>query len=183
MKCLLVIFLFVAVSCSEEPLDVYDSIGGDFVLHDQFGDEYKLSEHHGKIRILFFGFTHCPEICPTTLGEVSEVWGQLDTAQQQQVEILFLSVDPERDSQELLKNYLESFDLPVLGLRGTDQQMGDITARYAAFYERVELDSALNYTIDHSSQTFVIDRQGRIRGWVAYDQPPSALLAMINRLL
>lgn len=183
MRIFLLGCLLLFASCSDEALYIYDTMGGDFSLTDQYGAEYKLSEHNGKLRILFFGFSHCPDICPTTLGEISEVWSKLSLAEQQQVEILFLSVDPQRDTAELLRNYLGSFDLPVLGLRGTTAQMTQITADYAAFYEKVALDSSLEYTIDHSSQTFVIDRQGRIRGWVAYDEPSSALLSMLRRLL
>jgi protein SCO1/2 len=180
---ILICFFLISVSCSDEELEIYNTIGGDFVLHDQFGDEYQLSAHNGKIRLLFFGFTHCPDICPTTLSEVKVVWEQLSIEQQQQIEILFASVDPDRDSSDLLRDYLGSFDLPVIGLRGSDAEMLEITAKYASFYEKVSLDSALIYTIDHSSQTFVIDRQGEIRGWVTYDQPPSALLELLNRLL
>lgn len=183
MRRILICFLLISASCEDEELEIYDTIGGDFVLHDQFGDKYQLSAHNGKIRLLFFGFTHCPDICPTTLAEVQEVWQQLSAEQQQQIEILFASVDPERDSSDLLRDYLGSFDLPVIGLRGSDAEMLEITAKYASFYEKVSLDSALMYTIDHSSQTFVIDRQGEIRGWVTYDQPPSALLELLSRLL
>ncbi|MFT7517301.1 MAG: protein SCO1/2 [Myxococcota bacterium] len=183
MRIVLLGCLLLFASCSEEALDIYDTIGGDFTLNDQYDVEYKLSEHNGKLRILFFGFSYCPDICPSTLGEISAVWSELSPADQQQVEILFLSVDPERDTAELLRNYLDSFGVPVLGLRGSTAQMTKITADYAAFYEKVALDSSLEYTIDHSSQTFVIDRQGRIRGWVAYDEPPSALLSMLRRLL
>ncbi|MBC8370937.1 MAG: SCO family protein [Planctomycetes bacterium] len=182
-KLLLLACLVMCGSCSDEPLEIYDTIGGDFTLTDQFGDEYTLSAHDGKIRILFFGFTHCPDICPTTLAEVSEVYAQLDSEQRQQIEILFASVDPQRDTASLLGDYLSSFKLPVIGLRGTEEELQKITAQYASFYEKVSLDSALGYTVDHSSQTFVIDRQGRIRGWVSYDQPASALLEMLERLL
>ena len=180
---ILICFLLISVCCSDDELEIYNTIGGDFVLHDQFGDEYQLSAHNGKIRLLFFGFTHCPDICPTTLSEVKVVWEQLSIEEQQQIEILFASVDPNRDSSDLLRDYLDSFDLPVIGLRGSDAEILEITAQYASFYEKVSLDSALMYTIDHSSQTFVIDRQGEIRGWVTYDQPPSALLELLNRLL
>lgn len=183
MRWFVVCCLILATSCSDEPLEVYDTIGGDFVLHDQFGSEYQLSAHNGKIRLLFFGFTHCPDVCPTTLVEVKEVWQQLSHEQQQQIEILFASVDPERDSGDLLRDYLNSFDLPVIGLRGSEAEMLKITEQYGSYYEKVQLDSALSYTIDHSSQTYVIDEQGKIRGLVAYDQPPSALLELLKRLL
>ena len=180
---ILICFLLISVSCSDGEPEIYNTIGGDFVLQDQFGDEYQLSAHNGKIRLLFFGFTHCPDICPTTLAEVKEVWQQLSADQQQQIEILFASVDPDRDSSDLLRDYLGSFDLPVIGLRGSDTEMLEITDKYASYYEKVSLDSSLMYTIDHSSQTFVLDRQGKIRGWVTYDQPPSALLELLHRLL
>ncbi|MDP6963944.1 MAG: SCO family protein [Planctomycetota bacterium] len=180
---ILLIISLVAASCADAELEVFDTIGGDFELEDQYGNSYRLSDHNGKIRVLFFGFTYCPDICPTTLGEITEVWGQLSADEQQQIEILFVSVDPQRDSAELLKRYLDGFELPVLGLRGSEQEIRPVVEQYASFYERVTLDSALEYTIDHSSQTFVIDKNGQIRGWVKYDQAPAALLEMLRQLL
>ena len=85
MRRLLICFLLISASCADEELEIYDTIGGDFVLHDQFGDKYQLSAHNGKIRLLFFGFTYCPDICPTTLAEVQDVWQQLSAEQQQQI--------------------------------------------------------------------------------------------------
>lgn len=140
-----------------------------FTLTDQYGQPQSLSDFKGKVVSLFFGFTHCPDICPTHLARQAEVMRQLGPLADQ-VAVLFVSLDPERDSPEALKLYMDAFDPRFIALTGTPEETSQVAKQYKIFWQKTPLPgSALTYTIDHTTNSFVIDQKGRLRLTVPHD--------------
>ena len=161
-------------SCSSPPpfkaKPVPDSpLAPAFTLTDQYGQPRSLSDFKGKVVSLFFGFTHCPDICPTHLARQAEVMRQLGPLADQ-VKVLFVSLDPERDSPEALKRYMDAFDPRFIALTGSPEQTAQVAKQYKIFWQKTLLpNSALIYTIDHATNSFVIDQQGRLRLTVPHE--------------
>lgn len=140
-----------------------------FSLTDQLGQPRSLSDFKGKVVSLFFGFTHCPDICPTHLARQAEVMRQLGP-QADQVAVLFVSLDPERDTPEALKLYMDAFDPRFIALTGSPEETSKVAKQYKIFWQKTPLpNSALAYTIDHTTNSFVIDQKGRLRLTVAHE--------------
>jgi protein SCO1/2 len=157
-----------------------------------FGKELSLTGHDGKARtladfrgkavVLFFGYTHCPDICPTTLADVAEVMKKLgkDAAR---VQVLFVTLDPERDTPEVLANYVPAFDPGFLGLVGDAAATQRAAKEFRIFYEKRPGNSPGAYTVDHSGQSYVIDAQGRLRLFVRNDRIAQDLAEDLRALL
>lgn len=155
-----------------------------------FGKELALTDHHGKPRTLvdfrgkvvtvFFGFTHCPDVCPTTLAEMAQVAKELGS-DADKLQVLFVTVDPERDTQEVLSRYVPSFNPSFLGLHGDAEQTARAAREFKIFFQKQP--SGSSYSVDHSAGTYVIDRQGRLRLFAQYGQGAAALLHDIRVLL
>ncbi|HEU4323997.1 MAG TPA: SCO family protein [Roseiflexaceae bacterium] len=135
----------------------------DFALTDHNGQPFRLSEHQGKVTLIFFGFTFCPDVCPTALADMRNVRRELGR-DAEGVQVLFITVDPERDTPERLKTYVGKFDPTFVGLHGTAEQLAPVFKDYGVLATKRELPgSALKYTMDHSAFTYVIDKAGRWR--------------------
>lgn len=144
-----------------------------FTLTDQFGEKRSLSDFKGKVVSLFFGFTHCPDVCPTHLARQAEVMRQLGPLADQ-VAVLFVSLDPERDTTDALKIYMNAFDPRFIALTGTPEETSKVAKQYKIFWQKTPLPgSALIYTIDHTTNSFVIDQKGRLRLTVPHEMPAS----------
>lgn len=156
------------IACSSPPpfkaKPVPDSpVAPAFTLTDQYGTQRSLSDFKGKVVSLFFGFTHCPDICPTHLARQAEVMRQL-APQAEQVAVFFVTLDPERDTSAALKTYMDAFDPRFIALTGSTEQTSKVAKQYKIFWQKTPLpDSALVYTIDHTTNSFVIDQTGRLR--------------------
>ena len=147
-----------------------------------YGRVLELTDHHGKVRhledfrgkavVLFFGFTHCPDICPTTLADIAQAIRSMGPYGQR-VQLLMVSVDPERDTPEALGKYVTAFDPHFLGLRGDLAATKKVAAEFKIFFEKA--NSGDSYTVNHSSQSYVIDPQGRLRLLVRHDRIGSDL--------
>ena len=135
------------------------SVGGPFRLLDHNGRVVTDANFKGRPFLVFFGFTHCPDICPTALFEMSEVLKRLG-ADAGKTTALFISVDPERDTPEKLKDYVSSFHPRVLGLTGTPAEIEAVTRAYRAYAKKVPLDGG-GYTMDHSAIVYLMDKEGR----------------------
>jgi len=135
------------------------AIGGPFNLIDQDGQPFSDRDLKGKTFLVFFGFTHCPDVCPTTLFEMSEIMRQLGT-DADRTAALFISVDPERDTPEAMKDYLSSFDPHVRGLTGDAAALAAVAKAYRVYYRKVPLDSG-DYTMDHTAIVYLMDKEGR----------------------
>ena len=178
LKLILLGFLaaWMLSACSSPPpfkaKPVPDSpVAPAFTLTDQYGTQRSLSDFKGKVVSLFFGFTHCPDICPTHLARQAEVMRQLGP-QAEQVAVLFVTLDPERDTPAALKSYMDAFDPRFIALTGSSEQTNKVAKQYKIFWQKTLLpDSALIYTIDHTTNSFVIDQKGRLRLTVPHEMP------------
>ncbi len=158
------------------------SYGRDFALNDHHGKPRTLADFRGKVVVLFFGYTQCPDVCPTTLAELAEVMRQLgpDAAR---VQVLFATIDPERDTTELLAQYVPAFNPTFLGLRGDADATARTAKEFRVFYQKQPGRTPDTYTMDHSAGTFVFDPQGRLRVYVSYGQGPEVFVHDIRELL
>ncbi len=145
---------------------------GAFTLTDMSNQARSLSEFRGKVVLLAFGYTHCPDVCPTTLAKFAQV-RRLLGADAARVQALFVTVDPERDSAALLRAYVPAFDPTFIGLRGSESQTDAVTSAYHANYQIVRYRGDI--LVDHTASTFIIDPQGRPRVVSPYDQTARAL--------
>ena len=128
------------------PLRTYDDIGGNFSLMGYDGRTFHLNDHAGKIKLLFFGFTYCPDVCPTTLSRITQVYDRLNIDKDSLLTI-FITLDPERDTQQLLKDYLAYFNVNSIGLIGNDQEIDKVANQYGMKYKKKMIDSSDMYTI------------------------------------
>lgn len=164
-------------------LGVYDEIGGDFELTDQRRRPFRLSATRGKVRLLFFGYTMCPDVCPMTLSKVVRI-RELLGAGGDEVMTLFVSVDPARDTPEKLRAYLRYFDLgDAAALTGTREEIDAVVDLFKATYEIEQADSAASYLVSHTSRLFLIDRRGKVRALFATPAAPGEIATAIRQVL
>ena len=156
--------------------------GGDFTLQSAKGN-VTLSDYRGKVVLLYFGYTSCPDICPTSLTLMRIALSQLTEEELKKVQGIFISVDPQRDTPERLAQYSSHFHENIIGLTGNDADIARAARQYGAIYQRAESDSALGYTVDHSSVTYVIDQQGRLNATLPHGAPPESILQAVRSLL
>ena len=151
-------------------------------LPDQDGRERTLGDFKGKVLVIFFGYTQCPDVCPTTLAELAQVKKALGP-DGDKVQGLFVTVDPERDTPELLKAYLQSFDPSFVALRGSEEQTKAVAKEFKVFYAKVPGKTEGSYTMDHTAASFIFDTQGRVRVFSRYGSGAQALVDDIKLLL
>jgi len=163
-----------------------DVTGADFgralALTGHDGKPHSLEEFRGKAVVLFFGYTHCPDICPTTLADTAAALKKLG-ADASRVQVLFVTVDPERDTPQVLAQYVPAFDPGFLGLYGDAQATQRAAKEFRIFYAKNPSSTPGSYTVDHSAQTFVFDPQGRLRLLVRPERIPQDLAADLQTLL
>ena len=158
------------------------SFGRDFALHDPAGNARTLADFRGKAVVVFFGYTQCPDVCPTTLATLAEAMKQLGK-DADRVQVLFITVDPERDTADLLSKYVPAFDPRFLGLRGNAEETARTAKEFKILYEKQPGASPGSYTMDHSAGTFIFDPQGRLRLYVGVAQGPDVFAHDIRELL
>jgi len=154
---------------------------GPFKLASSTGGELSSDELKGKPFVVFFGFTRCPEICPTTVSDIS-TWLDALGPDGKEIKALFISIDPERDDVASLKDYLSSFNDRIVGLTGTPDQIAAVAKEYRVFYAKHPLKDG-DYTMDHSAVIYLMDRQGKLAGTLSYGDQTSDALAKLKRLL
>ena len=163
-----------------------DITGADYAkelnLPDQNGQVRKLKDFSGKLVVVFFGYTQCPDVCPTTLQELAEV-KRLLGADGDKLQAVFVTVDPERDTTELLKAYVENFDPNFVALRPTPEQLPAIAKEFKIYFKRVEGKTPTSYTMDHSAGSYTFDAQGKVRLFNRYGMGPEALAHDFKLLL
>ncbi len=133
----------------------------DFRLTDQNGNPYQLSDHRGKLVVLFFGYTNCPDVCPMTLAKFRDIKDSLGQ-ETDQVEFVLVTVDPEQDSISRMKEYVDSFDPQFFGLTGTSSELEPVWKNYGVYLEKHLGENGSNITVDHSTRTYLIDPQGKL---------------------
>ncbi len=138
----------------------------DLLAHT--GERVELSQYEGKVIVLYFGYTYCPDVCPTTLNRVDDALDLLgDKADD--VQVIMVSVDPERDTPDVLRRYLPAFDESFLGLTGTRDEVARLATVYGVYFEKTEVDSAAGYLVDHTATLMVIDKAGYLKLVLPFD--------------
>jgi protein SCO1/2 len=157
------------------------AVGGPFRLVDQNGQTVSDQDLKGRPFLVFFGFTHCPDVCPTTLFEVSEILRALGP-DAERTRALFITVDPERDTPAMMKDYLSSFDPHLLGLTGDPAAVAAVAKAYRVYYRKVPLDDG-GYTMDHTAIVYLMDKSGRFVAPFSLKRPTEAAVADLRRYL
>jgi protein SCO1/2 len=155
--------------------------GGDFELTDHRGAPFRLRDQRGKIVLLFFGYTFCPDICPTTLIRLRQAFERLGV-DRGDLQVAYITVDPARDTPVALGEYLANFSLPVLGLSGSEEEIRKVAARYGATFQRGQDTADGGYLIDHTDRIFLIDQQGALRYLFSRDDPPERIAELVGKL-
>ena len=176
----------VACSAEKPQFKSIDLTGADyakgFALTDQNGKPRTLLEFAGKVVVVFFGFTQCPDVCPTSMAELAEV-KKLLGPDGDKLQAVFITIDPERDTPEVLKAYMGNFDPTFIALRPTLAELPDFAKSYKVFYKKVEGRTATSYSMDHSAGSYVFDAKGQIRLYNRYGSGAEALASDIRLLM
>ncbi len=176
------VLLLVLVLGGAGPAAAAQALGGDFTLTDQDGASWSLDQARGKVVLLAFGYTSCPDVCPTTLVTFHQVLQRLGE-QADGVQALFVSVDSERDTAAVLKRYVRLFDPRIIGLTGTPAQLRALTRHYGTFFRIAEHQTGSAYVVDHSASLYLIDRGGRLVRMLAYGTPLAEVTEAVRQLL
>ncbi|MDP1545424.1 MAG: SCO family protein [Anaerolineales bacterium] len=152
-------------------------------LTDASGNPFRLNDNRGKITLVFFGYTFCPDVCPTTLAELKLAVDQLNVADASRVQVVFISVDPERDTIEGVQKYVERFNPDFIGLSGTQAELEPIWSGFGVYREIVDGTSATNYIINHTARVTLIDQNGNMRLTYGFQTPPADIAHDIELLL
>lgn len=153
----------------------------DFVLPNAAGDTVRLSDFHGKIVLLYFGYTFCPDVCPTTLFDLSQIQQQLDN-QAEQIQVVMVTVDPQRDTAEVLSQYVKSFHETFIGLSGTPEEIAAAAAAYGVVYEPEDTGDNF-YFVAHTASVFLIDQQGVFRLMYPFGMSKADIISDLKILL
>ncbi len=154
----------------------------NFTLASHMGQPVSLSDFKGQVVLLYFGYTACPDVCPTTLAELREARQALGK-RGDKVQVLMVTVDPERDTEAVLADYMTHFDPSFIGLTGTPEEIAEIATYYGVFYERQESESALGYLVDHTATVMVVDRDGYLRVIYPYGTSSEDIAADLDYML
>jgi protein SCO1 len=182
----LAVFALVACSPDKPKFNAIDITGADyakgFTLTDHNGQNRSLSDFKGKVVVLFFGYTQCPDVCPTSMVELAEV-KRLLGADGDKLQGVFVTVDPARDTAELLKAYMTNFDPTFVAFIPTPEQLAVVAKDYKIYYKKVDGKTPTSYTMDHSAGSYVYDTQGNLRLYSRYGVGPQVLAQDIQTLL
>jgi len=185
----MVLMTLALVACSPKPefknIDITGAsgFGSDFSLLDVDGKTRTLADFKGKVVVMFFGYTQCPDVCPTTLTEMQQTMVLLGP-QADKVQVLFVTVDPARDTAAILKQYVPSFDPRFIGLRPADEAaLEKVTKDFKIYYKKVPGLSQGSYTIDHTAGSYVFDPEGHLRLYIKHAQGPETLAHDLKELL
>lgn len=175
--------LFWQPGAPERPLPRAEApAGGDFTLASADGP-VSTRDYRGKLLLVYFGYTYCPDICPTALATIAEGFRQLSPGDLAQVAMIFVSVDPERDTPARLRDYAGFFHPAIVGVTGSSGEVAAAARLFGAVYARQAAETAGGYVVDHSSDTFVVDSSGQLVGRIPHATPPAQVAASIRQYL
>ena len=179
-------FLLPACTPEKPSFQSVDLTGADyakgFSLTDQNGQQRSLKDFSGKVVAVFFGFTQCPDVCPTTMVELAQVKKSLG-ADGDKLQVVLISVDPERDTPEILKAYMTNFDLSFLALRPTLPELAAVAKEFKIYYKKVEGSAPGSYSMDHTAGSYLFDGKGHIRLFTRYGSSADLLVSDIRQLI
>ncbi|NTV10683.1 MAG: SCO family protein [Zoogloea sp.] len=189
LRALLLVVVLGLSACSGKPATSFHNTdltgagyASDFHLLDSAGKPRSLADFRGKVVTVFFGYTQCPDVCPTSLSNMAETMRQLGP-DADRVQVLFITVDPERDTPELLSHYVPAFDPRFLGLYGDAATTAAVAKEFRVFYQKQPGSTPSTYTIDHSAGTYIYDPKGRLRLYAKHGEAPDNMAADIRLLL
>lgn len=189
--CLSGVFLLMALAgCNQQAANkkfhATDITGADF------GKDFRLTDHSGKVRtladfkgravVIFFGYTHCPDVCPTTLSDMAQALDLLGK-DARKVQVLFVTVDPARDTRTLLASYVPAFNPDFLGLYGDEAETARVAKDFRVFYQKHERENSPSYEVDHTAGNFVFDQSGKLRLFMKYGQGAESIAHDLRALL
>lgn len=154
----------------------------DFTLTDHNGNKKTLADYRGKVVLMFFGYTQCPDVCPTTMADMAQVKAKLGGAGDK-LQVLFVTVDPERDTQQLLAQYVPNFDRSFVGLYGSAEDIARTAKEFKVIYQKVPGKTPTSYSVDHTAGSYVFDPQGKLRLFVKHSQSIDSIAADLKRLI
>jgi protein SCO1/2 len=158
-----------------------DKLGGDFSLTDHDEQPFQLQSQRGKVVLLYFGYTSCTEACPTMLTKVARTYRTLG-AEKEKVQLLLVSVDPQRDTPAVLKKYLAYYNVNAIGLTGTKEAIDKVVQQYGARYEIEKSDSALGYHVSHTTDLYLLDQRGKVRRLFKHNEKMETMTKEIKAL-
>lgn len=158
-------------------------VAGEIDLARADGSVFKLSEERGGVVLLFFGYTSCPDVCPTTLAEMKLAVEALKPAEADQIKVVFVTVDPERDTPERAQEYVDHFSASFIGLSGDESDLTKVWSDYGIFREKVDSESATGYLVNHTARILMIDRNGDLRISFPYDAPVEDIIHDLKLIL
>lgn len=183
------LFIFGLNGC--KPQSTTTKFHATDITGSDFGTDFRLTDHNGKVRtlgdfkgkvvVMFFGYTHCPDVCPTTMSELAQVLILLGK-DSDKVQVLFVTVDPVRDTQELLANYVPAFNPSFLGLYGDEAATAKVAKDFRIFYQKHQSKNGNNYDVDHTAGTYVFDQSGKLRLFMSYGQGAEKIAQDIRAL-
>lgn len=154
----------------------------EFTLAGAGGDSVSLSDFRDRVILIYFGYTFCPDACPTTMADLARVQRQLgDDARA--VQVLMISVDPQRDTPQATQEYAESFDPSFIGLSGSAEQIAAVAEPFGVYFQSLDTGDGGNYLVDHTTRVFLINRQGELQLTYAFDTPPEEIAADLRHLV
>ena len=177
---LVLTFLFAEYLSRKNAPEKLSDIINKVNLIDHNGQPFKSAALKNKPSLLFFGFTNCPEICPTTLADLSEITKKI-TLNEVSINIIFVTLDPKRDNKEHLKDYIEYFDGNIIGVTGNKIEIKEFADNWGVFYETIKTTDN-NYTLNHTATVFMIDKLGNFRGTISWGENESSVIQKINNL-
>tara|TARA_B100000609_G_C17193071_1_gene423581 strand:- start:915 stop:1523 length:609 start_codon:yes stop_codon:yes gene_type:complete len=177
---LVLTFLFAEYLSRKNAPEKLSDIINKVNLIDHNGQPFKSATLKNKPSLLFFGFTNCPEICPTTLADLSEITKEV-TLNDDSINIIFVTLDPKRDNKEHLKDYIEYFDGNIIGVTGNKIEIKEFADNWGVFYETIKTTDN-NYTLNHTATVFMIDKLGNFRGTISWGENESSIIQKINNL-
>ncbi|RZL89471.1 MAG: SCO family protein [Variovorax sp.] len=179
-------FNLAACTESKPSFNAVDITGADyakgFSLADADGKQRTLADFKGKVVVMFFGYAQCPDVCPTTMSEMAQVKQQLGP-DGDKLQVLFVTVDPERDTPAVMKAYMGAFDPAFVALIPTQEQLSALTKDYKVYYKKVDGKTPTSYSMDHSAASFVYDTEGRLRLYTRYGAGVPAMVSDVKALL
>ncbi|MEM8845153.1 MAG: SCO family protein [Pseudomonadota bacterium] len=177
-----ILMMFVLGVYSTKTFASKSELGGNFELTTHSGERFELSDIHGKVGLIFFGFTHCPDVCPTTLLDIQRLLLALDD-QAEKVQVLFISVDPKRDTPDKLEVYVKYFNESIIGLTGSTEEIAKVLEQYRGTVSFSGDTSSNHYNVEHNSNIFLIDKQGDVGSIILPRTPPFVLEQQVRKLI
>jgi protein SCO1/2 len=175
--------VFVKQATSGQAYSGKAAIGGGFTMTDQNGQIFTEANLKGSPTMMFFGFTHCPDVCPMTLTTISEVMETLPKSMRDRLKVVFVTVDPSRDTPAIMKEYLANFDTQYIGLSGTEEQLKDMSKKYLVYYAKNAESDPKHYLMDHSSYVYLFDDNAEYLTHFSHKMLPEAISAKVQQAL